>query len=146
MNTNLTILKGEVGLSKEVHLTHAARLAAVRDYESEPLSDELVALSETSGFRWSVSAEKLWERFNYHANLRGCGVRDGSDMPVGYMDDIPDFALERAEIAIKLGMKCITLHSIVPLAVDPIMVGWFDNPLTTGFILAAWIDKRELEL
>ena len=147
MNTNLTILRESVGLTKENQIVYMARLSAVKDSKSEVLSENLVALAEKSGLVWSVSAEQIWKHFKYHANVRGFGVRSGfAEVPVEYAGDIPDFALKRAELAVRLGMKCITLHSVVPLAVDPVMVGWFGYPLTNGFVLAVWYNEKELEL
>lgn len=146
MNTNITTLKKDTGLSKENQLVHTARLAAVKNSKSEPLSDELKALAENSGFIWSVSMEKLQEQFNYHANIRGYTIRTPLGRPVEYTYNIPDFALARAELAVKLGMNCITAHSNIPLAIDPVMVGWFNNLPSLGFVLAVWYDEQELEL
>jgi len=145
MNTNLTVLREHSGLTKENRITHLARLSAVKDSKSETLSENLVALAENSGLIWSVSKGQIMSKFNYHANVRGFAIRS-NEMPINYDGDIPDFALEKAELAIKLGMKFITLHSIVPIKVDPIMIGWFSYPLEIGFVLAIWYNGKEIDL
>ncbi len=77
-------------------------------------------------FRWYVTAESL-NKFKHFAVVRSVqGYRN-------YIGDIPDFAIERAEFAISLGIKEITIHSMQPLPVsrvstDPVMVGWLRIP------------------
>ncbi len=144
-HTNLTILREKMYPVEINSLVHMARISAIKDSKLKTLPENLTELSENSGLIWSISAEQVWKYFNYHENVRGFAIRY-NEMPRQYDGDIPDFALERAELGIKLGMKFITLHSIVPVAVDPIMIGWFDYPLTIGFVLAVWCNKMEVDL
>ena len=146
MKTNLTVLRENSWLTKENNIVHMARLSAVKDTKSEILPENLIELAENSGLIWSVSAKQIWQRFNYHANVGGYAIRSFTEMPIQYDGDIPEFALKKAELAIKLGMKFITLHSIIPVKIDPIMVGWFDYPLTIGFVLAVWHNEKEIDL
>ncbi len=145
MKTNLAVLKESVGLTKENQIVHMARLSAVKDNKLKPLSENLIELAENSGLIWSISAEQIWKHFNYHENVRGFAIRH-FEMPRQYDGDIPDFALKQAELAIMLGMGFITLHSIVPVEIDPVMIGWFDYPLTIGFVLAVWYNEEEVDL
>ena len=146
MKSNLAVLRKSSGLTKENQIAHIARLSAVIDSKAETLPENLVKLAENSGLIWSVSIEQMKKYFNYHANVRGFAIRSFTEIPIQYNGDIPDFALERAELGINLGMKYITLHSIMPVIVDPVMVGWFNFPLKMGFVLAIWQNGKEVKL
>ena len=151
---NITLIK-QVSAKADVGSTNHTRrlldLEGVRNWERTKI-DLLDA-----DFRWYVTARNL-NLFKYFAVVRTVqGERN-------YIGDIPNFAIERAELAISLGIKEITIHSMQPLPVsrvdtDPVMVGWLYIPQKAadnftyghygnweGVVLAVWDNERELEL
>ena len=151
-------------------------------------SDEELAwleVVEKAGFHSVVTTD--WAlRFKYHASVTMLTVceSDGiGDYPkqiwYDYKGDIPEFALDALEAFKKVsghGTRVhpyeqrnadVTVHSMKPLPikktitllrVDPVMIGWSDNPLFTltnsrwlprrnrlGVIIAVWDGFKEVE-
>ena len=117
---NLEILRDTViqGVSSNTnHIRRLLDLEGVKNWERIKL--DLMDV----GFRWYVNAKRL-NKFKYFAIARGRHYRESN-----YIGDIPDFAIDRAELALSLGIKGLTVHSTQPLPItrivtDPIMVGW----------------------
>ena len=149
MNKNLVSLKTNTKVVGGESILRIARLAAIRNNKMEVLSDEVKDLACKCGFVRTISPEILAKAgFKHSANVRGYAIRSSmQEYPIDYVGDIPDFAIDRIEIAIKLGMSYITIHSPQPFERhdDPVLVGWFDSPLTAGIILAIWDSDLELE-
>lgn len=130
-----------------------------------------------AGFHWVVYSDTFVPRFPYAATVTGRAggwsgvfVRDqGQDRQVIYTGDMPDFAIQRALIAKKLGIEVITIHSAVLLPVtlaapkvDPVLVGWLsglhiakndpsgpyrsDRGITPGIVIALWDGDKEIAL
>ena len=161
----LTIIKKVVAKPELVNPTHTKRLLCLIEGEDKSLEYRKLELMENN-LIWYVTAGSIL-KFKYHVNIRGCGIAYYSDEQVErYIGDIPDFAISRAELALRLGIRYITLHSMNPLPVervhiDPIMVGWIQAPeihtdisgrffsyqeKNQGVILAIWDNEKELEL
>lgn len=134
-----------------------------------------------AGFHWVVYSDTFVPRFPYAAVVSSSGrgtwsgvfVREsdsGSERQVIYTGDIPDFAIQRALIAKKLGIEVITIHSaaVLPVTlaaskVDPVLVGWLggihiakndpSGPYRTdrdgiipGIVIALWDGDKEIAL
>ncbi len=113
---------------------------------------------------WYITAKAI-SKFKYHVNLIGGAITFYGD-GVRYVGDLPDFALDRAELALSLGIEMITLHSMLPLPIkrvhiDPVMIGWLQHPAffmhvdnrphscndsAEGVVLAIWNNEKEFEL
>lgn len=150
MNKQLVILKRNTEVVNGDSILRLARLSAIRNSQREVLSDDLKDLACRCGFVRSVSLEILAKaKFRYCANVRGYAICNANfpEYPPKYTGEIPEFALDTMELAIKLGMPFITIHSTQPFERhdDPVLVGWFDSPLRRGIILAIWDSDLELE-
>jgi len=164
MNT-LTIIKQEVTKLEAVNPVHIKRLLSLIENGGKSLEYRKLELAENN-LVWCVTAGGIL-KFKYHVNIRGCGIAYYSDKQARrYVGDIPDFAISRAELAIRLGIRYITLHSMNPLPVerihiDPVMVGWIQDPEihtdisgrffsyqrdNQGVVLAIWANEKEFEL
>ena len=154
MNT-ITLLKLDEVNIIDNHLEHKCKLMDLQGIKGwYRIKLDLLK----AGFHFYITARNL-NRFKYFAI-----VRDKYFAP-NYIGDIPDFAIDRANLAISLGIEEITIHSNQPLAVeyqkgDPVIVGWLrkpDNEVDNGFtrlryenwegvVLAVWDNNKELEL
>ena len=142
---------------------HTKRLLSFLEEDRKSMERWKMEIAE-HGLLWFIQAKDVL-KFRYHVNLRDnvimhCGQN------VRYIGDIPDFALDRAELATKLHFWGITLHSMNPLPVervniDPVMIGWLQDPgirierdgsssshypTAEGVVLAIWSNEKELEL
>lgn len=134
------------------HTRRLLDLKGVRNWER--IKQDLM----DAGFRWYISAEKL-NKFKHYAVVRAI------QREVNYIGDIPDFAIGKAELALSLGVKELTIHSMQTLPItrehtDPIMVGWIRIPDTgwggeftygtfygwEGVVICFWDGEKELEL
>ena len=136
------------------------------------LTREIVEGLVRCGFRMFVNS-KFTEKFRYYALFRGekdCCYNTFYRSKYIYTGDVPIAVVEKAQIAIKQGIKYLTIHSnhLLPLSgamlrVDPVLIGWVDNPdmhgvwacdggnlyrdeRSIGVIIAAWDMDRELVL
>ena len=144
---------------------HTLRLLSLLEKTYTSIERWKLQLAE-QGFVWIITTKYILN-LKYHVNIRGSGIKYYSDtQAIRYVGDIPDFALNRAESAIRLGIEVITLHSMNPLPVerihiDPVMVGWIQDPKihtdisgrffsydmkAEGIVLAIWDNEKELEL
>ena len=134
-----------------------------------------------NGFRLFVKADSII-KFKYHASLwaepRQDGVIDSygtiyraghrDDYEVGviqYVGDIPDFSLDRIEVARPLGLRFGSIHSNQALPVDfsrltdPVIIGWCRSPEiylregrvahfhdTIGVVVAMWDMDKEINI
>ncbi len=152
MNT-LAAIKRTVTKSNIIGTNHTRKLLDVRGDKSwERMKLDLL----DAGFYFYIG--KKIKQFKYYAIVRSRKFESN------YIGDIPDFALDRAELALSIGVKEITIHSMQPLPVtrkstDPIMVGWmrdlpnsisneycYDSDAIEGVVLAAWDMEKEIEL
>lgn len=158
-----------------VHKQRVRKFCGLPDYEIPP--GILKELSD-AGFIWVVDTSFV-RRFRYHAAVGAdhqwhdhrVFIKQGRlRQAVVYQGDIPEFALERAEIAGQIGINNFTIHSMLPLPVsfiltDPVLIGWLALPSIeirnfgkhhqevyfsvediTGIVIAAWDVDRELEV
>ena len=153
--TNLTLLKEVAVVDMTECREHTRRLL---DLKCENTWERLKLDLIDAGFLWYVEARDL-NKFNFLAVVRATQAR------ADYIGDIPDFALERAEAAISLGIREITIHSNEELPIDrthtdPVMVGWKVCPAISqsrrfvdanldsweGVVIAVWDNDKEFEL
>lgn len=155
MMNNIELLRQTATKGLVDNIDHTRRLLDLKGIRNwERIKLDLIDAS----FRWYITAENL-NKFKHFAILRTVG-RVGN-----YIGDIPDFAIDRAELALSLGIKEITIHSMQSLPIsrvntDPIMVGWIripdmasDGAFTYGFfcdregvVISAWNMEKEIDL
>jgi hypothetical protein len=110
------------------------------------------------GFVWFISIQNVL-KFKYHAVVRTPHPVhfNYQNLPL-YTGDIPDFAINRAALALKCGLELITIHSMRPMPIervktDPVLIGWESDPNfeypkrgAEGVVIAIWDNDKELEL
>ena len=147
------------------NIAHTLRLLTLLEADGKSIERIELELAENN-LVWIITASDVL-KFKYHVNIRGKAIQYyTAKHSRSYVGDIPDFALERAELALRLGIRNITLHSMNPLPVtrvhiDPVMVGWIQDaaihtdkdgefftywPKNEGVVLAIWDNEKELEL
>lgn len=121
-------------LLQVAHKRRVRKFAGLPDYEIPP---SLLQELNNAGFVWMVDSGFV-RKFRYHAAVgqdyewHGYRVfiKQGHiRQAIVYSGDIPEFALDRAQIAKELGIDNFTIHSMQPLPVsflltDPVLVGW----------------------
>ena len=164
MNT-LDIVRQEITNHNVDNPTHTLRLLTLVENGGVSLERRKLQLAENN-LIWIITAGGIL-KFKYHVNIKGDAIQYYTgEHSRRYVGDIPDFALGRAELALRLGVRDITLHSMQPLPVtrvhiDPVMVGWLQDagihtkqngefftyhPKNEGVVLAVWDNEKELEL
>lgn len=158
-------------------LIHAHRL---QEYIGEDRENPISYISpktrqglKQQNFRVFVGKEFVM-KFRYVAQLnvgKGGVVSENKELhyltQVNYIGDIPEFALDRIDIAERLGLGSFTIHSMKPLKVarmsqlDPVLVAWQNSPsilvsnngevkecsdYCLGVILAVWDIEKEIEI
>jgi len=121
-------------LLQVAHKRRVRKFAGLPDYEIPP---SLLQELNNAGFIWTVGSDFI-RKFRYHAAVgqdyewhdHRVFIKQGRfRQAIVYYGDIPEFALDRAQIAKKLGIDNFTIHSMLPLPVrflitDPVLVGW----------------------
>lgn len=164
MITNLEVVRESVVKCNTTGLEHTIKLLKVSGKDATSEIATLACMKQ--GFIWKISLKKIMQ-YKYHAFVRG-------GWSPQYVGDIPEFALDNALKAIKIGLSPITVHSMNELPVeriktDPIMVGWHgltpsaiqllqgerflvfpdikERAMTSiGFVIAVWDNDKELEI
>ena len=162
-------------LIRVAHKRRVRKFAGLPDYEIPP---SMLQELNNAGFTWLVDTAFI-RKFCYHAAVgqdyqwhdHRVFVKQGRiRQAIVYVGDIPDFALDRVEIARETGINNFTIHSMLPLPVsflitDPVLVGWpalpsieihndgkhkqelsFAVEEVKGIVIAVWDASRELEI
>jgi len=159
-------------------IEHLSRLAKITgmDY-GRGIKLEVMKKLQEKGFVWFVNHEFV-EKFEHAAAMTppkgnaNCSVRQNvrhnGHTDVRFNGDVPDWVIDRMELALDCGMDTITVHSHYPLPVklekietDPVAVAWKGTPAIVkdadgkfkmndhkkqGVVIAIWQGEHELEV
>jgi len=160
-------------LQKIIHLERLSKLTGRTGLTG--VDSKLYNRIKDAGFFWLIN-HKFIEKFQYAATLRPLNVitdnmavreksRQGLSLAgIKYIGDVPDFILDKAELALSLGLTHITVHSHQPMPTelvvpkeDPVAIAWPSNPSiieirgrfscskeNVGIVIGIWEGENEI--
>ena len=155
-NTEVASAEGAESAAQTVEIVRQARIAgdgALKHWAALAevtgrLGIEMAVAKKlvAAGCPWFVGHDFV-DRFKYVAALRGNGNVDPvvfwasrNQGEILYVGDVPQFALERAQVVLQCGIRYLTVHSaqplpMTPVVTDPVLLGWVQNPRISAYAL-----------
>lgn len=135
------LVSPNISADRREHLTRLSKVTGRTHIITGELSVDTKMRLHEAGFLWLVGHEFV-RKFKYAASVKNHGINRSPVYKCHdyasldhylYSGDIPDFALDRCEEAIKSGIEYLTIHSNEPFPVeivncDPVIIGWASNP------------------